>query len=94
MRNNSGKLRARHIKARHGRMLAVIFMDIVYSGHAKKWLKQRGIAEFEVEHILRFQQCVRHSSEGLKEAVGNSNNREIRIVFARKENYIKVVTVL
>ena len=69
-------------------------MDIVYSDHAKKRLRQRGIAEFEVENILRFPQYVRNTFEGLKEAVGNSNNREIKIVFVRKENYIKVVTVL
>ncbi len=69
-------------------------MRIVYSGHAKKRLRQRGIAEFEVEHILRFPTEVKRSSDGLEVASGESNGRNIKVVFGRKENYIKVVTVV
>lgn len=69
-------------------------MNIIYSAHAKKRLKQRGIAEFEVEYLLEHPMSVRRSSEGLEEAVGESNHRVIKVVFIRKENYIKVVTVM
>lgn len=69
-------------------------MNIIYSAHAKERLKQRGITEFEVEYLLQHPMNVRKSSEGLEEAVGESNNRIVKIVFARKENYIKIVTVM
>lgn len=69
-------------------------MNIIYSAHAKKRLKQRGIAEFEVEYLLQHPMSVRKSPEGLEEAVGESNSRVIKIVFAMKENYIKIVTVM
>ncbi|MBI2141018.1 DUF4258 domain-containing protein [Candidatus Woesearchaeota archaeon] len=69
-------------------------MKLVYSKHAKKRLKQRGIAEFEVEHILQHPISIKNLPEGLEEAVGESNNRIIKIVFDRKENYIKIVTVV
>jgi hypothetical protein len=45
-------------------------MRIVYSDHAKKRMRQRGITELEIEHTLQFPMYVRKSFEGRKEAVG------------------------
>lgn len=67
-------------------------MNIIYSSHAKKRLKQRGILEFE--DILKFHSSVKNRPDGLSEAVGCSNNRMIKVVFAEEENYIKVITVI
>ena len=69
-------------------------MNIVYSHHAKRRLRQRGIAEFEVVDILQSPIELRHSLEGLEIAVGESNKRLIKVVFSRKESYIKVVTIV
>lgn len=69
-------------------------MKIVYSEHAIKRMKQRGITELEVEHILRYPSYIKKSFEETKEAVGKVNNRLIKIKFIEIENYIKVITVM
>ncbi len=69
-------------------------MEIVYSDHARKRLKQRGITTLEVEHILKFPTYIKKSFEGRKEAVGEINNRTMKVVFIEKENYLKIITVI
>ena len=69
-------------------------MKIVYSDHAEKRMKQRGITELEVEHILEFPSYVKKSFEGRKEAAGEIRDRTIKIKFIEIENYIKVITVI
>ena len=69
-------------------------MDIIYSDHAKKRLRQRGITELEVAHILNYPNYVKKSFENRKMAVGEINNRKVMVVFVEKENFIKVITVL
>ncbi|MEA3329703.1 MAG: DUF4258 domain-containing protein [Nanoarchaeota archaeon] len=69
-------------------------MDIVYSNHAEKRLKQRGIEEWEIEHILKYPSYIRKSFEGRKEAVGEIRNRKVKIIFIEIENYIRVIGVM
>ena len=69
-------------------------MKIVYSDHAKKRMKQRGITELEVEHVLNYPFYIKKSFEGTKEAVGKVENRIIKIKFIEMENYIKIITVM
>ena len=69
-------------------------MKIVYSDHARKRMRQRGITEQEIEHILKHPIYIKKSFEGRKEAVGEIKNRTIKIKFIEKENYIKIITVI
>jgi uncharacterized DUF497 family protein len=69
-------------------------MKIVYSEHALKRLKQRGITELEVNHVILYPQYVKKSFEGRKSAVGEINKRQIKVVFVEKENYLKVITII
>lgn len=69
-------------------------MQIIYSNHAKKRMKLRGIEEFEVEHILKYPSYIKKSAENRREAVGELKNREIKIIFIKEENYIKIITVI
>ena len=69
-------------------------MKIVYSEHAKKRMKQRGISELEIEHVLKYHSYIKKSFEGTKEAFGKINNRPIKIKFIKIENYIKIITVM
>ena len=69
-------------------------MKIIYSDHTKKRMKQRGIEEWEIEHILKFSSYTKKSFEGRKEAVGEMRNRKIKIIFIELENYIKIITVI
>jgi len=69
-------------------------MDIVYSDHAKKRMKQRGIEEWEIEHLLKHPSYIKRSFEGRKEAVGEIRNRKVKIVFIEIENYIRIITVI
>ena len=69
-------------------------MHIVYSNHAKRRLKQRGMTTLEVEFVLQHPNYIKKSLEGRKEAVGHVKNRIIKIVFVEIENYIKVITVI
>ena len=66
-------------------------MNVTYSDHAKKRMKQRGITELEIEHILNHPQYIKKSFEGRKEAVGELRNRIIKIEFIEMERYIRIV---
>ena len=69
-------------------------MNIVYSHHAKRRMKQRGITELEVEHVLKHPLYVKKSFEGTKEAVGEIKNRMLKIKFIEIENFIRIITVI
>lgn len=69
-------------------------MSIIYSYHAKERMKQRGVTELEVEHILKHPFYIRKSSEDIKEAVGEVKNRMLKIKFIEIESYIKIITVI
>lgn len=69
-------------------------MEIIYSDHAKRRLKQRGITHLEVEFILNHPNYVKKSFEGRKEALGKVKNRNLKVIFIEKEKYIKIITVI
>ncbi len=69
-------------------------MEIVYSNHAKKRMEQRGIEEWEIEHLLKYPSYIKKTSESKKEAIGTIKNRFIKIVFIQEENYIKIITII
>jgi len=68
-------------------------MEINYSEHALKRMKQRGITEI-VKHILEYPSYIKKTFSGRKEAVGEISNRTIKIEFIEIENYIKIITVI
>ena len=69
-------------------------MKIVYSNHAKKRMKQRGIEEWEIEHLLKYPAYIRKSFDYRKEAFGEIRNRKLKIIFIEIGNYIKIITVI
>ena len=69
-------------------------MKIVYSGHAQKRCRERGITEEEVEHVLNHPTYIKKSFEGRKVAVGETNNRIVKVVFVEGQSYIKIITVI
>lgn len=69
-------------------------METVYSDHAKNRMKQRGIEEWEVEHLLKNPSYIKKSIEGKKEFVGEIRNRKVKIITIQEENYIKIITVI
>ena len=69
-------------------------MEIMYSNHAEKRMKQRGIEKWEIEHALKFPSYVKKSFNEKREAIVNIRNRMIKIVFIKMENYIKIITVI
>ena len=69
-------------------------MTVIYSDHAIKRMKQRGITELEVEHILEHPVYIKKSFEGRKVAVGEIKNKLVRIVFIEIEKDIKIVTIM
>ena len=56
-------------------------MKLIYSEHALKRMKQRGITSIEVEFILQHPDYVKKSFEGRKEAVGHLKGRIIKVVY-------------
>lgn len=69
-------------------------MKLIYSDHAIKRMKQRGITELELEHVLEYPMYVKKTFEGRKEAVGMINSRMIKIVYFEIENYLKIITIM
>ncbi len=69
-------------------------MEIVYSDHARKRMRQRGITELEIQHVLKYPRYIKKSFEGRKIAEGEINNRKIKVSFIEMENFIKIITVI
>ena len=67
---------------------------VAYSDHAKRRMKQRGIEEWEIEHLLSHPSYTRKTFEGKTESVGEIRNRNVKIVSIKEEKYIKIVTVV
>ena len=57
-------------------------------------MKQRGIEEWEIEHLLEHPSYVRKTFEGRREAIGEIRSRKAKIVFIKEEKYIKIITVI
>lgn len=57
-------------------------------------MKQRGISELEIQHILEHPAYTKKTIEGRKEAVGNVQNRTITVIYFETETYLKVITVM
>lgn len=69
-------------------------MKIIYSDHAKKRMKERGIENWEVEYILKHPSYTKKSFDERKIAVGRIKDRELKIIFTGEENYIKVISIM
>ena len=69
-------------------------MKIIYSDHAIKRMKQRGIEKWEIEHLIKHPSYIRKSFEGRKEAVGEIRDRFVKVIFIEIENYIRIITVI
>jgi len=69
-------------------------MDIIYSNHALRRLKQRGITQIEIEHILNYPYYIKKMFKKRKSAVGEVNKRIIKVVYIEKKNYINIITVI
>lgn len=69
-------------------------MKIIYSDHAKKRIKERGIEDWEIEHILKHPSYIKKSFEERKMAVGEIKNRKLWVIYIEEESYIKVISVM
>lgn len=69
-------------------------MKIIYSDHAKKRMKQRGIEEWEPEHVLKHPTYTKKSFDRRKIAVGEVKSRELKIIFTEEESYINIISVM
>mgnify|MGYP001995259508 CR=1 FL=1 len=57
-------------------------------------MRQRGITELEVEHILKYPSKTQKSYQGRIQAIGLIKNRRVKVVFFETESYIKIITVV
>jgi len=67
-------------------------MKSVFSNHAKKRLKERNIKGSEVSEVINFPEYTLKRG-GEIEAYKKINGKTLKVVYIRKENYIKVITV-
>lgn len=68
-------------------------MEIIYSDHAIKRMKQRGIEDWEIEKIVKFPAFIKKVNDKI-ESVGESRNRKVKIVYRKEQSYIKIITVI
>ena len=69
-------------------------MEIVYSDHALKRMRQRGVTELDVEYALQFPSYIKKTFSERMEAVAIVRNRMIKIKFVEMESYIRIITVI
>mgnify|MGYP001558045550 CR=1 FL=1 len=69
-------------------------MNIEYSLHAMRRMRQRAIIDLEVEYVLTHPQRTGALPDERKEVVGFVNHRFIKVILIEKENHIKIITVI
>ena len=69
-------------------------MKILFTDHAKKRIKERGIEDWEIEHLLKHPSYIKKSFDERRIAVGEIKNRKLKIVYTEEESYIKVISVM
>ncbi len=69
-------------------------MNIVFSNHARKRIKERGVEEWEVEHLIRYPSYIKKSLDGRMVAVGEIKGRKLKVVYFEEERYIKIISVM
>jgi uncharacterized DUF497 family protein len=69
-------------------------MKISVSHHARQRMKQRGITFLEVEFVFKYPSSILRSFDNRITIKGIVNNRELSVVCIKKENYIKIITVM
>jgi len=69
-------------------------MNVVFSAHAKKRIRERGIGNWEIEHLLKHPSYIKKSFDERRIAVGEIKNRKLKIIYAEEESYIKVISVM
>ena len=68
-------------------------MKFVYSDHAERRMKQRGITPLEIEFVLKHPDYVK-KTRGILEAVGHIQNRQVKILYEEIENYMRIISIL
>ncbi|MBI2109544.1 DUF4258 domain-containing protein [Candidatus Woesearchaeota archaeon] len=69
-------------------------MEITYSDHAEKRRKQRGFTNTEIELVLENPDYKKKRIDGKLEVFGRIRNRNIKVIYVEKENYIRIVSVM
>jgi hypothetical protein len=57
-------------------------------------MKQRAVTELQIKQVLESPEKIIKSFDGTYEAIGNLQNRHIRIKYKIQEKYIKIITVM
>jgi len=69
-------------------------MEIKFSDHARKRIRERGIEGWEVEETLKHPRYIKKTFDKRIIAVGELKNRKLKIVFTKEDNYLKVISVM
>ncbi len=66
-------------------------MKVLFTDHAKKRMRETGIEDWEIEHLLKHPSYIKKSFDERRIAVGVIRDRKLKIIYTEEENYIKVV---
>ncbi len=69
-------------------------MKIIFSDHAKKRMRERGIENWEIEHLLKHPSYTKKSFDKRRIVVGEIKDRKLKIVYTEEESYLKVISVM
>ncbi len=69
-------------------------MEIIFSRHAIRRMRERGFESWEVEHLVGHPSYIKRFSDDRVEVFGEMKNRKIKIVYKMGDNYIKIITVI
>jgi len=69
-------------------------MNVVFFDHAKKRIRERGIEDWEIEHLLKHSSYIKKSFDERRIAVGEIKDRKLKIIYTEEESYIKVISVM
>lgn len=68
-------------------------MNIVFSGHAKKRIKERGIKEEDILEVINFPEYTITRSNNETEAFKKIKGRTLKVVYIQKEMFIKIISL-
>tara|TARA_Y100000310_G_scaffold158738_1_gene158173 strand:- start:1756 stop:1968 length:213 start_codon:yes stop_codon:yes gene_type:complete len=66
---------------------------IIFSDHAEKRRKQRGLSPLDIGEAIDNAKERYKQKDGTTKARGKNKGRKITLIYLRKENYIRIVTI-
>ena len=67
---------------------------LVFTEHAERRRKERGMTEIDIELVVKQPFLQKRRQDGLIEVICKARNRNIKVVYEKRETHLRIITVI